>query len=180
MSKLKYRQFGKRTIGLKLGLYTISLKLIKTRKKEKQFYITITDNKDNVIEIRGYPSYKPNPYPKNCNEITILNRGNWKIEYITRKGHKPTGKIATLIGEKFYTLTQLFCTMTPQDANELGDTLENFIRKNFYKVTDSNLQYRGSLNSYDTFSTVSQDYFNPDINNYKPFSQTGSLIGNLN
>ena len=172
--EFRYRKFGRTTIGIKFGIYTINLKVVKTKKKEKQFLLTIADNRNNTVVIRGYPEEHTSFNRRNyiCDR-NIHGNGNWKIEYVSGKKAKKE-----LLGRKFGDLTNLLCTVTPQDANELGPVLEDFIRNKFYTTSKKSSDFRGNLSSNESFRTSSTDTskINTDDDNFSISSLPSGFI----
>ncbi len=132
----------------------------KTKGERKQFSLTISDG-PTTVKVRGYPAllpplmdernydcdgtHKPEPdfeieYIKNRNELLgyisnvpeDLEFGNWKLEDIDQKGYTVTRDENQGLGGNFNTLMELFCYLSPQDANEFGPVIEDFIREKYY------------------------------------------------
>lgn len=123
-------------------VYTINIKPVST-KKGTEFYVTITDDKGNVISVRGYPTIGAPSGGYRCGKSEQIPGGNWTIDNISQQG-SPLQADAT----RYPNLMELFCELT-SDAVELGFTIENFIRTHFdLSRSSSSLSSSSSQHSF--------------------------------
>jgi len=135
MNVIKYHNFGSKYL-IEFDIYKILLK------KSNKITLTIADNKHNAIIIEGTPiiGNSKNSFVYKQNLKTSLNqkctecekkcncnsKGNWTVKDIIKKGNSlPFSKTS------YATLREIICQVSPEDSNQLGPLLEDFIIEHY-------------------------------------------------